>query len=232
MPEKSKKKSKVSKKKVSDSVKSKKALVPEQSLISLEEEGQHSVKLDVKKNKVSAKFIEDSNAISSAVPQPPLEQKFVIAPTLEGDSEFDSNSISAKFRHNHSKAPEQLTVSLSHSLIRKLKEQAVDEGISLEEFVTELLSEGVVLRAWEIVERKNQMKGVNSGVGHSNGNHHRNNLPNGNQHGNSMRNQNQNQNQRSGNKSNRAMNHMRYQAIMDDKASFLEYVRNQERSRR
>jgi hypothetical protein len=81
-----------------------------------------------------------------------------------------------------------------------------------------LLAEGVVLRAWEIVERKNQMRGSHSGSqashGGRSGNH---NSRNHNRH---------NKNSRGG------MSHGRYQSIMDDKATFLEYVRNQERSRR
>lgn len=119
--------------------------------------------------------------------------------------------------------PERLQLALSRSLLRKLKEQAADEGISLDEFISELLAESVVLRAWEIVERKNAMKGNNSVGG--NNNNPRN--PN-----NNNRNNNNNNQQGRGNKGHRGMNHQRYQSIMDDKASFLEYVRNQERNRR
>lgn len=105
-----------------------------------------------------------------------------------------------------------LTINLSNSLLRKLSKQAEDEGVSLEDFVSELLAESVVLRAWEIVERKSQMRSTPS----------------------------QNPNSRSGNSSGNSrnnnrkgrMSHGRYQSIMDDKATFLEYVRNQERSRR
>lgn len=107
-----------------------------------------------------------------------------------------------------------LNINLSNSLRKKLQKQAEDEGVSLEDFVTELLAESVVLRAWEIVERKNQMRSTPSQNPNSRS---------GNSSGNSR-----NSNNRKGGR----MSHGRYQSIMDDKATFLEYVRNQERSRR
>ncbi|MBC7660346.1 MAG: toxin-antitoxin system HicB family antitoxin [Chitinophagaceae bacterium] len=122
-----------------------------------------------------------------------------------------------------------LRLRLSQSLTKKLKEQAADEGISLEEFVGELLAESVVLRAWEIVERKNAMKGHPQQGPNS---HQRpNNNPNsstsqGGQNRGGQRGNNQ------GNKGHRGMSHVRYQTIMDDKATFLEYVRSQEKTRR
>lgn len=124
-----------------------------------------------------------------------------------------------------------LHLRLSQSLTKKLKEQAADEGISLEEFVGELLAESVVLRAWEIVERKNAMKGHQPQGPNSGGRPTRDNNSNqggGNRGG--QRQQGQNQNQ--GNKGHRGMSHVRYQTIMDDKATFLEYVRSQEKTRR
>ncbi len=122
-----------------------------------------------------------------------------------------------------------LRLRLSQSLTKKLKEQAADEGISLEEFVGELLAESVVLRAWEIVERKNAMKGHQPQGPNSGGRPGRDNASNqggGNRGG--QRQQGQNQ----GNKGHRGMSHVRYQTIMDDKATFLEYVRSQEKARR
>ena len=104
-----------------------------------------------------------------------------------------------------------LTLRVSKSLMSKIKEQAEEEGISCDELVVEYLSEAVTLRAWEIMEKKSQMR-----MSH--------NLPQRNNSGN--RNQRGKGNQRSG------MSQGRYQTIMDDKASFLEYVRNQERNRR
>lgn len=110
----------------------------------------------------------------------------------------------------------ELTVTLSRALLRKLGEQAREESISLEELVRELLSESVVLRAWEIMERKIQMRGGNTQGSQ------------GNQRGGG----NQGGHRGGHRKGHRGMSHGRYQSIMDDKATFLEYVRNQERNRR
>lgn len=110
----------------------------------------------------------------------------------------------------------RLEISLSRSLMRQLGKQAAEEGVSVPELVNELLAEAVTLRAWEIIERKNQMRAQPLVSGNRSGNHNNN--------GGS------NRNQRRG--SGRGMSHGRYQNIMDDKASFLEYVRNQERNRR
>ncbi len=157
---------------------------------------------------------------------PPLEQKFISTPEVNHEA---SPLILPKANNSKTEVEsEVLHIKLSRSLIRKIKEQAADEGISMEEFVTELLAEGVVLRAWEIVERKNQMKG--SGGGPSMGSRgNGNNVAGSNSGAN-----NNNNNNRGGNrgKGQRGMNPMRYQAIMEDKASFLEYVRSQERKGR
>jgi predicted HicB family RNase H-like nuclease len=111
-------------------------------------------------------------------------------------------------------------LKLSKSLHRKLIKQSYDEGVSVEEFISELLSEGVVLRAWEIVERKNAMRGSQSG--NSNNSNNSNNNRSKGQGGNSKGYK---------NKGHR-MSHGRYQSIMDDSSNFIEYVRNQERGRR
>lgn len=112
----------------------------------------------------------------------------------------------------------ELTVTLSRALLRKIGEQAREESISVEELVRELLSESVVLRAWEIMERKIQMRGGNTQG--SQGNQRGGNQGGGGNRGGGHR------------KGHRGMSHGRYQSIMDDKATFLEYVRNQERNRR
>jgi predicted HicB family RNase H-like nuclease len=162
---------------------------------------------------------EDLAADDDADELPPLEQKFT-APEPAIVRETPKAPVVAPVQDNS----EQLRVKLSKSLVRKLREQAADEGIGLDEFVTELLSESVVLRAWEIVERKNQMKGGQPmGNGRGNG-------PNGPQQN---RNNNNNNGQgHRGNKGHRGMNHSRYQTIMEDKGAFMEYVRGQERNRR
>ena len=91
---------------------------------------------------------------------------------------------------------------------RKLIKQSYDEGVSVEEFISELLSEGVVLRAWEIVERKNAMRGNQS----ANSNNNRSKGQGGNSKGYK-------------NKGHR-MSHCRYQSIMDDSSNFLEYKKS------
>lgn len=142
---------------------------------------------------------------------PPLEEKYFST----ADDEQGGSQAAAV--HAETVDENRLQIKLSGSLRKKLKQQAQDEGLSLEDFISELLAESVVLRAWEIVERKNQMRSSPSNhnsqnSGHRSGNHQQN---------------------RGGNrKGHRGMSHGRYQSIMDDKATFLEYVRNQERSRR
>jgi len=165
--------------------------------------------------------IESMESEEEAEEMPPLEQKFITAsePGIVRENPKGPAQVVASGDNT-----EQLRVKLSKSLVRKLREQAADEGIGLDEFVTELLAESVVLRAWEIVERKNQMKGGQPSMGNGRGN------PNAQQNRNSQG-QGQGQGQR-GNKGHRGMNHSRYQTIMEDKGAFMEYVRGQERNRR
>ncbi len=138
----------------------------------------------------------------------------------------------AEYNRQETKKPDAendgLRLRLSQSLTKKLKEQAADEGISLEEFVGELLAESVVLRAWEIVERKNAMKGHPQQGPNSNQRPNNNSSPNNQGGGNRGGQRGTNQS----NKGHRGMSHVRYQTIMDDKATFLEYVRSQEKARR
>jgi len=144
---------------------------------------------------------------------------------------------------NKTEAPRgmPLSVELSHQLHSKLLRMARDEGIGLEGLVQELLAEGVTLRAWEIIERKSAMRGPaqvanQPGPGGNrpfNNNSYNQQRPNG---GNNNR----------GPSGNHAMNGHRGQsgrsgearppasssAWMEDKAAFLDYVRNQEKRRR
>jgi hypothetical protein len=163
--------------------------------------------------------IETSEAADENDELPPLEQKFT-APEPMIARETPKGPAPVVIAANPNDNSEQLRLKLSKSLMRKLREQAADEGIGLDEFVTELLSESVVLRAWEIVERKNQMKGGAPAMGNNRGNGPHNPQQNRNNQG------------HRGNKGHRGMNHSRYQAIMEDKGAFMEYVRGQERNRR
>lgn len=163
-------------------------------------------------SRVAKESLESNQVLSdeSSIEQsPPLEKRFFSYEDGEQAEELDNvnNQVDSD--------PNTIVVKLSQSLIKKITRQAEEEGISVNDFASELLSEGVVLRAWEILERKNQLRGSSSP---SQGNHGR-----------------SQQNRGSGGrqKGHRGgMSHGRYQAIMDDKATFLEYVRNQERSRR
>lgn len=134
-------------------------------------------------------------------------------------------------------ADQELRVKLSRPLLRKLRDTARDEGIDLAGLVAELLAEGVTLRAWEIIERKGAMRGHTSGgmpsgpggharYGHRNPGNERHGHRGGpnDRHGNSRYGHAQGNRRQSGQPPNNAW--------MEDKAAFLEYVRNQEKQRR
>jgi len=141
-----------------------------------------------------------------------------------------------------------LTVKISRQLHSKLARSAQDEGVSLEALVQELLAEGTTLRAWEIIERKHAMRGsantqppapmggnrnFNGNYGSGNSRHAGGNRAGGNSGnvgsgGNSSRHS-------PGHSNNRGPSSARVpsnNAWMEDKAAFLEYVRNQEKRRR
>ncbi len=133
--------------------------------------------------------------------------------------------------------PETLTIKISKSLHRKLRENAREESVSIDELVSELLAEGVVVRAWEIVERKQTMRG-GQGPGQRN---QPNSNANGNvAHGNTVQGNQQSriQFQQGGNPQaqkklqRQARQHANSMDLLQDKAAFLEYVRNQEKKRR
>lgn len=145
-----------------------------------------------------------------------------IAPSVEGE-EVDLSPASE---------PSLLSVQVSHSLHRKILQKAQMEGVPVNEFVGELLAEGLVLRAWEIMERKSTMQKPNSSSAGNNrpNNRFRNNgMQNnggkdlGQNNGGGFRNRNMNSN------GGRRMN---YNQIMDDSANFLEYVRSQEKKQK
>jgi hypothetical protein len=144
----------------------------------------------------------------------------VVPADINDDSDYQQTP-----RSNEPIIEREITVRPSDSLFKKLKEQAEEEGLGLEEYCMELLAEAAVVRAWELVERKLTMRGGNAGGGNQQ-QQHRNNQ---NRHGNHGNNNNRRDNKGGGHNNRRGMSHSRYQNIMDDKATFLEYVRNQER---
>lgn len=138
---------------------------------------------------------------------------------------------------------QSLTLHLSRALARKLRDNSREEGVTMEELAAELVAEGVVLRAWEIVERKATMRGGNANQGNQgNNNFNRGNNGSGN-HANHGNNAHSNQSSppkhfTPGNKmaqkklQRQARQHANAMDLMQDKAAFLEYVRNQEKKRR
>jgi hypothetical protein len=134
-----------------------------------------------------------------------------------------------------------LSLQLSAALHSRLRHQAQDEGISVEALALEMLAESVVLRAWEIVERKSAMRGLSNGPGggqaqgsYNRGGYGNQSQANGNtKHPRPQYGASAGQNQHSNGQRAQGYNggHGRHQnnAWMEDKAAFLEYVRNQEK---
>jgi hypothetical protein len=132
-----------------------------------------------------------------------------------------------------------LNVKVGKSLVRKLSEYAGYEGLTKEELAAEILSEGLVLRAWEIVEKKATMRGPNQqnfnrqNNGNVNGNVAGGNQSPGHNQGHNQQNRFQGGNKMAQKKLQRqARQHANAMDLMSDKAAFLEYVRNQEKKRR
>lgn len=160
--------------------------------------------------------------------------------TDEGEDEGDFEEAPGQRDHLH----EPLTLHLSRALLRKLRDNSREEGVTMEELASELVAEGVVLRAWEIVERKATMRG---GAGQGNqGNNPNFNRGNGGGPGNHANHgNNAHSNQSSPQKhfapankmaqkklQRQARQHANAMDLMQDKAAFIEYVRNQEKKRR
>ncbi len=120
-----------------------------------------------------------------------------------------------------------LKVSLSESLYRKLQYKAQGESVSMEELARELLAEGVVLRAWEIIERNKTMMRPNSGNSAGFTQENRSRSPN-------SRPQSPMQKPRTGFQNSQPNPQRRpsnYRNILEDSANFIEYVRSQERKK-
>ena len=135
-----------------------------------------------------------------------------------------------------------MTLNLSRSLVRKLADTAREEGVSPQELAAELVAEGVVVRAWEIVEKKAAMRGGNAGQGNSSpnrpGNSGNGNVQSGNNHNNHSNHNNHQRQFPPGNKmaqkklQRQTRQHANAMDLMSDKAAFIEYVRSQEKKRR
>ena len=181
----------------------------------------------------------------------PMEATAVIEVTeseVDTSREFEGGEIDEE---DDEDAPGQrdhlhqsLTLHLSRALARKLRDNSREEGVTMEELAAELVAEGVVLRAWEIVERKATMRGGNANQGNQNSNNfNRGNSGNGNIGNGSGNNAHSNQssppkhftpaNRMAQKKLQRqTRQHANAMDLMQDKAAFIEYVRNQEKKRR
>jgi hypothetical protein len=122
-----------------------------------------------------------------------------------------------------------LSLRVSASLLGQLEAKAQDEGVGLGVLATELLAEGLVLRAWKSLERQAARR-----PNYGNTRPHAPSGPRGPRPGGRGPN---NRRERGGNRrsdqgGNRRPDSRRGGNIMDDQATFLEYVRTQERKRR
>lgn len=152
----------------------------------------------------------------------------------------------AKTAHGHVESDSMagtsgLNLQVSKTLKKRLEQSAREEGVSVDDLASELLAEGLVLRAWEIVERKSAMRGGGSPQQQQQQQQRQGNVRQG--HSNKPSGY---QGQGGGNNASRhggggggggRMNkrhaaHATSLNVMEDKAAFLEYVRNQERKNR
>ena len=121
----------------------------------------------------------------------------------------------------------RLVLKLSKSLKRKLVDKSKREGISIEDFASELLAEGLVLRAWEIIERKITLNQPE--VSYSQKSQNKNNYSSRQKtYGDSSF---KSSGSRSGGSYGNNQRKHKYSKIMDDNANFIEYVRNQEKKK-
>ncbi|MCB9229260.1 MAG: hypothetical protein H6618_06585 [Deltaproteobacteria bacterium] len=124
-------------------------------------------------------------------------------------------------------------IRLSRALHRKLLSKAQAEGVSPQDLARELLSEGLVLRAWEIIERKQAMRSPANHTNQFSQNGHNRQQTKGYRNHNSQNNHNHSRNRQnhynghsSGPGHNRRGN---FNHILEDSANFMEYVRSQEK---
>lgn len=154
---------------------------------------------------------------------------------LDSNKPYKFNPNQKKPSHdkpdNQTTQEQNIILPLSKSLIAKLRKLSKAEGLSLESFAAELIAEGTVLRAWEILERKNHIRDSGNTHSNNNNNSYNNNNRRNNRNDNPRHSNNKNNNNNNNN-GHRSMNKSRYNSIMDDKANFLEYVRNQEKYNR
>lgn len=144
-----------------------------------------------------------------------------------------SESHTTHAAHPSHNEPESLSLNVSKALRKRLELSAREEGVSVEDLASELLAEGLVLRAWEIVERKSAMRGGTSGGQQHQQQQRQGNTRQGHGGGNNKQGHGGGNNKHGGGRMNkRHAAHATSLNLMEDKAAFLEYVRNQERKQR
>lgn len=151
----------------------------------------------------------------------------VVSESLEnselGDAAAKAMSQESPVEASKKEGSKPFSLKLSNTLVRKLTEKAQVEGVSVDDFASELLAEGLVLRAWEIVEKKGAMRSSN---GNNSGSQNSQNFRSQKL---SYRNQSHHMKRTDSNHTSKNYSRQNYKNIMDDNANFLEYVRNQEK---
>lgn len=156
-------------------------------------------------------------------------------------SQHDKDKVQRKMAQQKIDNSMGLRLQLSKSLHQKIVTKAQAEGVSPEDLASELLAEGLVLRAWEIMERKSTMRSNGNGNNNSyviqanrssnkqsyRGNHQ--NQYNGRGRNSSPNSYHQNSGSNYSGSNNNHGRRSNYQHILEDSANFLEYVRNQEK---
>lgn len=149
----------------------------------------------------------------------------------ENFEEEEAMAATPEKTQKSSREGESLALKMSLSLYRKLHNKAKEEGVSVEELASELLAEGLVLRAWEIMERKKTMKGSSSSASSGNNRHQNRSYNN---RGNGNNNYSQKGRGRPGNPQFQNKNGKRQKfshGDLNDNANFIEYVRSQEKKK-
>lgn len=98
-----------------------------------------------------------SNDLPSVIEQD--ETKADELKSKKHDARDDLGNIDPDFEP----AREEVPLTVSATLFRQICTKARKEGIEPSQLASELLAEGLVLRAWEIMERKVAMRGGNFG---------------------------------------------------------------------
>ena len=153
------------------------------------------------------------------------------APREDALNDDDDSQDGNNTEHNRDMPQEkvvlELKLPLSQSLLSRLKAMSEDEGIAMTELAIEMIAEGLTKRVWDNQGQSRSQPSSNQGSQQQQRSHSpQNKFNNSNSSNNNNRSNPNNRNQSNVNRAQRNSN------IMQDKAAFLEYVRNQEKRRR